>query len=276
MAELNHRIRIARTLAGLTLDDIAEELDVQRSLAVQYEHDLQPSDSSIEKLSALTGMPLTWFREKSVSGILTLRPEWAGITYSHDQIKMKEEALGRDWPLFAETLGIDNILSLKCTFGGVVIAYSPTFCIVIVGSHSVDIISRLSAGLGVTVVDKSCNDVDFLNCWMQPENLYLKNILGYGGEDLAAWAEGIEDGEPGPAVAKYEVTGHILDHLETSATPEFVEGAEHLYAGYIKQILGKKYIPIENVTVKRTTAIVPGAPPDWQFVYRYVNAIDAR
>lgn len=267
MAELNEKIRIARTLAGFSQDEVAKFLEVQRSVIVRYEQERKPADSSLEKFAALTGMPLEWFWGQPLEGLLTFRPELPGEEYSHVQIRQKETAITRDWPLFLALTGIKNLLVLKCEFGGVIIAYNNDICALVFGTHTIDTIRRLSASMSLNIESVECESVDFLNAWMQPEFLYLKNIIEYGGSELTSWAAQIEEGKPLGFTVKYHLEADFLQSTFGPSGKDSKENEKGILL-YIKTKLSENNIHLENVSFKCTNAIVKGAPAEWHFQER--------
>lgn len=263
MAELNERIRIARTLAGLSQDDVAKALDVQRSVVVRYEQERKPADSSLEKLATLTGMPMPWFWMKPVTGILTFCPELPGREYSHPQVRQKETAINRDWPLLLDILAIKDVLILRCDLGGIAIAYNDDVCVVVCGTHTVDSIRRVSAEMGINVTAQACETVDFLDCWMQPEFSYLKKILSIG-TDLDRFVATIPDGE---FLSNFTQWGIELE-VGGDTDDDYTRPSEHDQK-LIKQIENflteECALTVLNVSIKRLETIVPGAPQNWKF-----------
>ena len=264
MALLNERIRIARTLAGLSQDDVAKNLGVQRSVVVRYEQERKPSDSSLEKISALTGMPLEWLWGNDVKGIYVFQPERPGCTYSHPQVRMKEQALDRDWPRLLEILAIKTIFLLRCKLGGVIIACNDSVCIVVVGTHSIDTIRRVSTGSEVSFESKSVDDVDFLNVWMQPKFAYLKKILSSAGEHLEHFIAKIPDGDFYSNFTQWEIeleVGGDTDDVYKSIE----EHDKELLKSIESFLTGECHLKILHFSMKRLSSIIPGAPPYWKF-----------
>lgn len=262
MAELNEKIRIARTLAGFSQDEIAKYLEVQRSVVVRYEQERKPADSSLEKFATLTGMPLQWFWGRPLGGLLTFKPEMPGEEHSHVQIRQKETAITRDWPLFLALTGIKNLLILKCEFGGIVIAYNRDVCVLIFGTHTIDTIRRLSSSMDdLNVESIECEPTDFLNAWFQPKFKYLKKILKYGGEKFEAWWEDIEPGKPLGIFVDYHIECDLgtIDLIHDPGHSEITEKQ-------IINVFDKLGFECTNVSIQRTSAVIKNAPPGWQFV----------
>jgi len=271
MAVLNERIKIARTMSGLSQDILAKNLGVMQSVVMRYEKERRPPDATLKKLAELTGFPMNWFWLEPVTGVLTFRPERPGVIYSPPQIRAKEKAIGRDWPLLLEALKLSQIVILQCPLGGIVIAYSDQVCVVVVGTHSIDTIQRVSVSLkldGVSQTVKAVKEEDFLNCWMQPELLYLKRIIEYGGEALTAWASQIKEGKPSNFMIKYRLEADFFAHTLASVDENNDLNEKGMLLN-IKNILAEEGIHLENATLKSTSAIVKGAPADWHFEERY-------
>lgn len=269
MAELNERIKIARTMAGLSQDYVAKELGVMQSVVTRYEKERRPPDASLRKLAELTGFPMEWFWLQPVKGLLTMRPERPGVSYSNPQVRMKEHALDRDFPQFIENLSITKLLLLKCRLGGIVIAHSDNVCAVIIGTHCIETIERISKGItGLYQSIKDCEVEDFLNCWMQPEFIYLKKILEYGGKSLLFWSKPIKEGKPGSITAKYHLEADFFRlSPDLSDKEKIMYESSHLL--YITNILAEHNIILENATIKSTTAIIAGSPSNWHFIDRH-------
>ena len=80
-------------------------------------------------------------------------------------------------------VGITSIDIAVATHGGAVIAHNADVCFVIVGTHSVDTIRRISAGLDVDVKTRMLDETLFFNVWFQPEFCYLQKLLPECGLD---------------------------------------------------------------------------------------------
>lgn len=265
MAELNERIKIARTMSGLSQDILAKNLGVMQSVVMRYEKERRPPDASLKKLAELTGFPMNWFWLEPVTGILTFRPERPGAIYSPPQIRAKEKAIARDWPLLIEALQLSRIVILQCRLGGVVVAYSDQVCVVVVGTHSIDTIQRVSLKLDrVTQIVKGCKEEDFLNCWMQPEYGYLKAIIGSAGADLEQFAADIPDGEylanQEQWMVELEVGGVVCDEYRTSA-----ENDKIILDNIVKACRPLSGVTILSASIKRHDTVISEAPANWKF-----------
>jgi hypothetical protein len=233
---------------------------------VRYEQERKPSDSSLERLATLTGLPPAWFWCKPVTGILTFRPELPGIEYSHPQVRMKESALDRDWPKVLEIFKIRDVIILRCEMGGIVIAHSNEICIVLVGTHSVDTIRRVCAGLDINVEANDIGSIDFLNCWKQPQYQYLRKVLE-AGSDLSKWVDQIELGKIGSLLTKYLFSCE-LQMSESDTRERSKENIEEIEKAILVSIiteLEKMNLPIFNAKIKRVTSIIKDAPENWKF-----------
>jgi len=264
MAELNERIKIARTMSGLSQDVLAKNLGVMQSVVMRYEKERRPPDASLKKLAELTGFPMNWFWLEPVTGVLTFRPERPGVIYSPPQVRAKEKAIGRDWPLLVGALQLSRIVILQCRLGGVAIAYADQVCVVVAGTHSIDTIQRVSLKLdGVTQTVKSCKEEDFLNCWMQPEYNYLKTILRSVGDDLEQFTIDIPDGEylanSEQWIVELEVGGMVCDEYK-----EPVENDKSILEDIVKACR-EESIFILSSSIKRLNKAIPEAPAGWKY-----------
>lgn len=272
MAEMNERIRIARTLAGLSQDDVARALGVQRSVIVRYEQERKPGDTSLEKLASLTGFNVNWFWSKEIRGVFTFRPERPGQTHSHPQVRMKQEAMVRDWPRFLELLNIKRVLMLKSNLGGIAVAYNDQVCVVVIGTHSINTIRRLDLSTDISIESKSVSDADFLNIWMQPQYGYLKKILNLGETNLAHFSKDIPDGDYYSNVAQWDVELNVYDYV----CDESISPAEN-----DKELLNRIELALESCGVKvlfskikRQEIIISGTPEGWRFKHLQVEPED--
>lgn len=263
MAELNDRIRIARTLAGVSQGEVAREIGVMQSVVVRYEQGRRPTDGNLQRLAAFVGLPLEWFWVKPFSGIFTFRPEMPGQNYSSPAVRMKETALARDWPLLLDMLDINNVVILKSGLGGAVIAHNDAVCFAVIGTHSVDTIRRITANLPVQVKHAEITDTDFLNAWFQPGLLYLKKLLS--AAEAGAWAKQVDEGNEGPGGAEWRVELSVVDY---DSDEKFHEKEDAELEGKIIDALQKANISVTNVSIRRVTATIEGAPAGWSYISR--------
>lgn len=197
------RIKIARLLAGLTLDELASRLGVHRVNPVRWESSKDIPHKQVTPFSAATGMPEMWIKGENLEGIVVSRPF---LPTARPAKNVQERIIVQLLEALPRVCKECDEVVVRSGAGSAFIFSSKTqrgFCLVLFASGKLEL--RL---LKPETREVSIDEVSWTDAFEQPKNQHLRTIIQAAG--LNAWAEKVPIGEPGDESTRFSVRLDIV------------------------------------------------------------------
>ena len=200
------RVRAARLLAGLTLDELAAKLGVQRVNLVRWEQKQALPYRQTAHFAAATGLPESWLicKRDELEGLIVSRPIRPGAKVAKNVFARITAHLLEALPQMCPGA---KCITVSSSVGGAYIFITEgakRYCLVVFACAPLAEKLEELSGTERFEVDASA----WWDAYLQPDYEYLRRILEVAGCD--EWAKEVPCGEPDdqPATitAKIEIT----------------------------------------------------------------------
>lgn len=184
------RVRAARVLAGLTLDELAVKLGVKRVNPVRWENTRDLPARQVKPLSLATGFPEAWLKCDDLEGLITARPVLPGVKLARNvQERIRGQLLTMLPEMCPKAKRVTVVSSVGTTFVFRNDDGRHRYCLVVfVREPLADQLQELRGD--VIEADASV----WWDAYLQPNYQYLRTILELA--ECLEWAAVVPEGEP--------------------------------------------------------------------------------
>ena len=269
------RIRLARTLSGLSQAQIAARLDLHPSVVTRYEGTREPGKWTLERIAHATQLPSKWLT--TGTGFLNrivCRIELPGHDYSVKTLRSIENHIAELLPSFLLENPPSRIVRLKTKASGatpaVFVIYNDLYCLVVFTDKTsqlvLSVLSDHCASNNIVMDSYDISLPDFLNAYVQPDFQYLKEVLVTAHTDdkwISGYVSLIAD------IMQPKIDGRLYTFL-CNIPPQTTEEQEHMWLKFMADYLRSVGCTVDfnNKIDRESDRVFPipkFAPSDWTF-----------